>query len=375
MKNKQSRSRYVVGLVAVLALFLVLGLWPKGGVIRPDVVQAKLTEWMPDPAKGGSPFNENNPGIQAAIAAQDRHTRGLMAIPEVVGTAVGLAETGEPEVLVFLKGTPPPGVLPQNLEGVPVEAKLTGAFVVMKPPPGKGPGSGGGGGGKIDPTTRFGRPVPIGVSTGNIGECSAGTISARVKSGSTVYALSNNHVYALENDADIGSAVVQPGLYDTTCLVDQNNVIGTLSKFKTINFDGGQNTVDAAIAETTKDDLGNATPADGYGTPKSVTVVAAVGDAVQKYGRTTQLTKGTVTAINATVNVGYSTGTALFVHQIVVSSGKPFIKPGDSGSLLVTDPGREPVGLLFAGSSSGKYAIANQINDVLNALGVSIDGE
>jgi hypothetical protein len=373
MKNKRPGSRYIFGLVVVLALFLALGLWPKGGMIRPDVVQAKITEWMADPAKDGPPSHENHPGIRAAIAVQDRHTRGLMAIPEVVGTAVGLTETGQPAVLVFLKGTPPPGLLPENLEGVPVVAKLTGAFVAMQPPAGKGPGSGGGG--SIDPTTRFARPVPIGVSTGNIGECSAGTISARVKSGSTVYALSNNHVYALENSAPKGSKILQPGQYDTSCLPDPNNEIGTLSDFVPLNFDGGQNTVDAAIAATTTVLLGNATPTDGYGTPKSQTTVAAVNDAVQKYGRTTKLTKGTITAINATVNVGYSLGTALFVNQIVVYGNKPFIKAGDSGSLLVTDPGRNPVGLLFAGTSSGKYAIANQIGDVLTALGVTIDGE
>jgi hypothetical protein len=372
MKNKRPGSRYIFGLVVVLALFLALGLWPKGGMIRPDVVQAKITEWMADPAKDGPPFHENHPGIRAAIAVQDRHTRGLMAIPEVVGTAVGLTETGQPAVLVFLKGTPPPGLLPENLEGVPVVAKLTGAFVAMQPPAGKGPGSGGGG--SIDPTTRFARPVPIGVSTGNIGECSAGTISARVKSGSTVYALSNNHVYALENSAPKGSEILQPGLYDTSCLPDPNNKIGTLSDFVHLNFDGGQNKVDAAIAATTTVLLGNATPTDGYGTPMSVTTAAVVNDAVQKYGRTTKLTKGTITAINATVNVGYSSGTALFVNQIVVYGNKPFIKAGDSGSLLVTDPGRDPVGLLFAGTSSGKYAIANQIGDVLTTLGVTIDG-
>jgi len=34
-------------------------------------------------------------------------------------------------------------------------------------------------------------------------------------------------------------------------------------------------------------------------------VEASVGLKVKKYGRTTSLTKGTITAINATVNVGY----------------------------------------------------------------------
>ena len=71
----------------------------------------------------------------------------------------------------------------------------------------------------------------------------------------------------------------------------------------------------------------------------------------------------------------------LFVDQIIVQSRKPFIKAGDSGSLLVTDPGREAVGLLFAGTTDGKLAIANRIGDVLLELSIlkgkvlSIDGE
>ncbi len=95
---------------------------------------------------------------------------------------------------------------------------------------------------------------------------------------------------------------------------------------------------------------------------------------MQKYGRTSALTKGTIIALNATINVGYSTGTAMFVNQIVVS-GRSFIKAGDSGSLLVTYPGANPVGLLFAGNASGRYAFANPINDVLSRFGTTIDGQ
>ncbi len=96
---------------------------------------------------------------------------------------------------------------------------------------------------------------------------------------------------------------------------------------------------------------------------------------MQKYGRTTGLTHGTVTVINATVNVGYSKGTACFRNQIVVESARGgFIKAGDSGSGLVTISGNNPVGLLYAGNRSGKVAIANHIEDVLDAVGVSIDG-
>ena len=101
-----------------------------------------------------------------------------------------------------------------------------------------------------------------------------------------------------------------------------------------------------------------------------------IGLKVQKHGRTTGLTKGTVAAINTTVNVGYSIGTVCFTGQIVVDGSKGgFIKSGDSGSGLVTDDGNaDPVGLLFAGTRSGKTAIANNIDDVLDAFGVTVDG-
>ncbi len=69
--------------------------------------------------------------------------------------------------------------------------------------PSRGSGGGGSGGGdteNLDPTSRFNRPVPIGVSTGHPA-ITAGTIGARVTDGVNVYALSNNHVYADENTA------------------------------------------------------------------------------------------------------------------------------------------------------------------------------
>lgn len=303
---------------------------------------------------------------------QQRHTAKLMAQKGVVGTAVGLSENGRPAMLVLLEEAGVAGV-PAELDGVSVRQIVTGKIEALAPgrataaksPPQK----------KIDPKDWFERPVPIGVSTGNAGECSAGTIGCRVKKGAAVYALSNNHVYALENDAAIGSEVVQPGLYDTRCGYNADNVIGTLSQFVEIDFNGGDNTVDAAIALSSTVNIGNATPANGYGTPSSTTMPAALGMAVQKYGRTTALTKGTITGIDGIINIGYSSGTARFVDQIIVTSRSPFIKAGDSGSLLVTDPDTNPVGLLFAGDSSGKFAIANHIDDVLDALGVTVDGE
>jgi hypothetical protein len=310
------------------------------------------------------------PGLAQAIAAQDRHTTELMSLSGVVGTAATI-QNGEGAVLVLAARSGVTGI-PSTLDGVNVVVDVTGPLTTLIAKAAR-PDAKPDAGGRIDPTARFARPVPIGVSTGNAGECSAGTISARVKSGTSVYALSNNHVYALENNAPIGSNVLQPGRYDTGCATDPANVIGTLSKYVPISF-SGNNTVDAAIAATTTSQVGNSTPADGYGTPTSATTTASVNLAVKKYGRTTGLTSGTITAVNATVDVGYTAGTAHFVNQIIVESNKPFIKAGDSGSLLVTSSGNHPVGLLFAGTQSGKLAVGNNIGAVLSALGISIDG-
>ena len=315
-------------------------------------------------------------GIGRAIEVKERHKHYLMAHPDVVGAAAGLTEDGQPAVKVYTKRAGVMGI-PGSLDGTAVVVEATGEFFALQPSK-NGPPAGKGqfGSTAISTTSAWTRPVPIGVSTGNRYECSAGTIGARVKNGTTVYALSNNHVYALENNAPGGSEVLQPGRYDTNCTYNPANVIGTLSAFEPIVFStSANNTIDAAIAVSSVTNLGKATPSNGYGLPKSGIVGASVGQRVQKYGRTSQLTRGQVSGINATVNVGYGSGTARFINQVVVGSSKAFIKPGDSGSLLVTDPGRNPVGLLYAGTSSGRTAIANRIDLVLGRFNVTIDGE
>lgn len=324
------------------------------------------------PASAANALDRSNPKVQQVLQAQGRYGPWLMTVPGVVGNATGIA-AGEPTLLIFTDRAYAAGSVPGHLAGVAVTRIVTGKIRAAKAPSGKG---GGHTTSSVDRTVRFARPVPIGISTGNAGECSAGTISARVKDSSgAVYALSNNHVYALENNAPLGSEVLQPGLYDTNCVYDSNDHLGSLYAFSTIDF-SGSNVIDAAIALTTTGDLGNATPSDGYGTPSATIADAVLNQAVQKYGRTTGLTRGKIVGINATVNVTYSSGTAQFVNQIVVNSPHPFIKPGDSGSLLVTDnPGANPVGLLFAGDRTGKYGIANPIGPVLQYFNVTVDGK
>ena len=94
-----------------------------------------------------------------------------------------------------------------------------------------------------------------------------------------------------------------------------------------------------------------------------------------KYGRTTGQTTGKIDAINAIVNVGYDSGVARFVGQIIISPGS-FSAGGDSGSLIVVQKGEDkgkPVGLLFAGSPF--ITVANPIDAVLTSFGVTVDGQ
>src|SRR5438093_2683116 len=306
--------------------------------------------------------------LTAAIAAQRRHTPKLLDMPGVVGTAVGLSN-GHAGVLLLVERAGITG-LPQVLDGVPVGVRITGRIMAFS-----------------DPTQRQ-RPAPLGFSVGHPA-ITAGTIGARVRDAlGHVYILSNNHVLANSNGATIGDPEYQPGPFDGGTAADQ---IATLSDFQAINFSGVNNTIDAAIAQSSVDVLDNAVPADdGYGMPNSTIYGDANGDGlfddrdallglnVQKYGRTTRLTHGQITGVNATITVCYAvsgltcTKTARFVDQLIISPGG-FSAGGDSGSLIVTDDANlNPVGLLFAGSAS--VTIGNRIDLVLNRFGVTIDG-
>jgi len=353
-KKTQKTLYYTLSFLTLILAFVVITWLASGATFGAAGAGA---------AKEGIASGKDHPEVRATMAVQDRHTRRLMSYLDIVGTATGHADDGRPAVLVFTKKRLGPSFIPSHLEGKPVVEKVTGPIFALARPAAK-----------IYPAKYFTRPVPIGVSTGNRGECSAGTIGARVVRGNNLYALSNNHVYALENEADIGSEILQPGLYDTKCVYRESNVIGMLADLEPIDF-SGDNIIDAALASVAADMVGNATPADGYGTPKSETAAPSVGQKVQKYGRSSSLTKGTVLGINARISVIYGSRVAVFTDQIMVSGKSGFIKPGDSGSLLVTYPGRNPVGLLFAGNSSGSYAWANPIDEVLDAFNVKIDGE
>ena len=126
-------------------------------------------------------------GLDDAIAAQERNNARLMAIDGVVGTAVGHGPQARGAVFVFTAERGVAGI-PDKVDGVPVIAHVTGEIFALKPPchPCGGGGEGGGDDGPVDPTARFARPVPIGVSTGHA-TITAGTIGARVTDGTRCF--------------------------------------------------------------------------------------------------------------------------------------------------------------------------------------------
>ncbi len=259
------------------------------------------------------------------------------------------------------------------------------------------------------------RPAFLGVSGSTIEflringsrYCFAGTLGALVTDGTTDYILSNNHVLARQSEAapgdtgvdmdpedddgviQVGDPIIQPGLLDEngsdkSCSTAGTNylslIVGELSDWVPLDFaPQSVNLVDAAIAavDAVRVDadgrildiggLQGTTVFDGLGSPGDL-----VGMQVQKSGRTTGLTTGTIGAVGAEITVNYGSGSGFFQDQILVTGNKgAFIKSGDSGSVMVSVPSGgslpQAVGLLFAGTMNG-IAIANRMDHVLDAF-------
>lgn len=236
-------------------------------------------------------------------------------------------------------------------------------------------------------------PIQLGTSGGNINDrstlyCCSGTLGSLVEDAAgNQYILSNNHVLAKSNLGVIGDDVNQPGQIDQGC--GQSGVVADLSAFVPLQFRKGKtvplNQADCAIAAV----RAGAVSADGaildIGPVSAQTVSAFVGQTVQKSGRTTGLTNGSVAAINVTIDVGYSkecggaaNQVARFSNQVRITPGT-FSAGGDSGSLIVergtvssVDGLPRAVGLLFAGSSTSTFACP--IGAVLGRLNVVMAG-
>jgi len=228
-----------------------------------------------------------------------------------------------------------------------------------------------------DHKARQPRPIQLGVSGINIEEvCSAGTLGSLVRKigKRRKFILSNNHVLARQNDGEKRELIIQPGSRDNDCQFDPEDRVARLKKFIPIDFSlFGSNEVDAAIAKVIRGKVDKKGRILGIGRVSRVPLDPRIGAQVKKAGRTTELTYGTIDAIDVTVLVQYPKGFAWFVNQFTVTPGT-FSAPGDSGSLIVADEETcpHPVGLLFAGSEAS--TVANPIKKVYQELKVESVG-
>lgn len=225
------------------------------------------------------------------------------------------------------------------------------------------------------------RPAPGGISVGHRA-ITAGTLGCLARGNqpprnNRLMILSNNHVLANSNAASIGDSILQPGPFDGG--THPASQVAVLERFVPISFaSGASNVVDCATAWAWPDRVRRELMYLSGGQPQyfrvgATPVGATPGLAVGKSGRTTQLTRGTVTAVGVTINVNYGGGRiARFVNQMAIrASSGDFSQGGDSGSLIWTwDARRAPVGLLFAGG--GGTTFANRIATVLAALDVQL---
>jgi hypothetical protein len=324
-----------------------------------------------------------NTGMGATALAQRtkrEHETALLRLDNVVAVGVGYktvgnARTTDPAVVVsVVKKLPliqlPEGSrVPRTINGMPTDVVETGKIFALQ-----------------NPTDKM-RPARPGISIGHF-QITAGTLGCLVERAGQVYILSNNHVLANSNAAQVGDAILQPGPHDGGTSADR---IATLEQFIPIDFstssvpgcsplsflmrlfgssptsqinEPGNNTVDCAIAKPLSDNLVDPDILN-IGIPTGAGS-ATLGTPVQKSGRTTGFTQDQITQIDVMVSVNYGGPIAIFKNQLMAGA---MSKGGDSGS-AVLDMDKQVVGLLFAGSDT--TTIMNPIQLVLEALQVQL---
>jgi hypothetical protein len=332
-------------------------------------------------------LDNNHPAVQAVIAVQKTVTDSWMQQPEVLGTAVSVNEAGTAVLAVYVdrdaaKAGDVIRDLPKNVRGTEVQVHLTDKFRSMKGNPHSGGSS---------HTALQTPPIQLGTSGGwskdlANGFCCGGTLGSLVQIGGTQYILSNYHVF--ESDivpggnntvATTGDPIIQPGLIDVNCNVNGAQTVATLVKKSSLP----NSNVDCSVGKVVAGQVASNGAILEIGTISRNTLGASIGQAVKKSGRTTGLSRSSISGLNATISVTYDNecagGTAFtktFTGQIVIGNkASRFLNSGDSGSLMVEDVATNPraIGLLFAGSSTD--AIANPIDQVLSFLGATMVGQ
>jgi len=337
----------------------------------------------------GVVLDRSHPNVRAAMALQEKITPEILKWPDVLGTAVGINQAGQPDLVVYVEANARSrakmieATLFQFLY-IPVRTELTDKFTAYERPPGRDDDS------QVGDKAAQKPPIPLGTSGGwrsdlANGSCCGGTLGSLIQVNGAQYILSNYHVF--ESDivsggnnliATTGSPIIQPALIDIRCNAHRARNVGTLVKLSSLP---GSN-VDVSIAEADPGMVRTDGAILAIGTLSPYTVEAYLNQEVKKSGRTTGLTRSHVSGLNATLTVQYENEcaggeafTKTFTGQIVIANdGGSFLGSGDSGALMVEDVDTSPraVGLLFAGNSTS--AAANPIDEVLKFVGHKMGG-
>ena len=211
----------------------------------------------------------------------------------------------------------------------------------------------------------LGAQVQNGSADERLGGYGVGTLGAFAQADGKAVLLSNNHVIAAENDAEVGDVIFQAQR-------GRGRAVAQLAAWVPITLNA-PNRVDVAYATLDADTafqngflpLRNRPAPAGLAAPR-------VGARVFKVGRTSGLTFGSVTAIATRVpSVGYGVGNASFENSLIIEGqgGATFSAPGDSGSGIYDMRGRL-VGFLYAGD--GTITLACPAGEALSALSLTL---
>ena len=110
------RSLFSTGLLVALTLALSLvwsGCENSADITAPTVEDTQV-------------FTPDTQQFESVMRLQERETRRFMDMPDVVGTATGLNDRGEPVIQVLTEKAMPAGRLPRSVDGVEVQ-HLSGA--------------------------------------------------------------------------------------------------------------------------------------------------------------------------------------------------------------------------------------------------------
>lgn len=375
MKVPVNKRTWLTTGFLLVALVAVLVVW---GCSSTDNNPTAANETQQDVS---TMFTAKNPAVQSVMAVQNRHTKSLMADPDVIGTATTL-EKGEPAIMVLATSRRAMNALPKTLDGVRVVPRFTDKIVALKGPPPSGDGT--------DHKAKQTPPIELGTSGGwrydlANGYCCGGTLGALIQVGGQKRILSNYHVFEADivsggnnRVATTGDPIVHPALIDIGCNAGNGIDVATLVVSSALP----NSNVDCSSANIINGQVDTSGAILEIGTISSQTIAAFVGQGVKKSGRTTGLGRAEVSGLNATVSITYenecaggTSFTKTFTGQIVTTNkGSKFLAGGDSGSLMVEDITTNPraIGLLFAGSRSA--AIANPIDDVLSFYNATMVG-